>query len=208
MQQFPQGLFYNIDHWHEHSYHFGKVTDDDLFCLRDYIHDDRCTYSPNGLPTRPFVQCGMEALGSLGATINEMLLQSYDGCIRVFPAVPDDWEACFSLYAVGGFRVSAERAKTGVRFVHIVSSHGNRCVVINPWPDRLTVVERTDASSDRVEIAPDESHRIIFATDSGGAYLLRPAGETNTLPPKNYGAEKNREPKEFYEAILGKKRNY
>ena len=61
MQQFPQGLFYNIDHWHEYSYHFGKVTDDDLFCSRDYIHDDRCTYSPNGLPTRPFVQCGMEA---------------------------------------------------------------------------------------------------------------------------------------------------
>ena len=208
MQQFPQGLFYNIDHWHQHSYHYGKVTDDELFCARDYIHDDRCTYAPNGLPTRPFVQCGMEALGSLGATINEMLLQSYDGCIRVFPAVPDDWEATFSLFAVGGFQVSAERVKTGVRFVHIVSSLGNRCVAINPWPGTRVAIERTDTTAERLEIASDENERITFDTDSGGAYLLRPVGKTEPLSMTTLRGERNQSPKEFYEAILGKKRNF
>ena len=45
--------------------------------------------------------------------VTEMLFQSHDGIIRVFPALPQAWQdASFKLRAVGAFVVTATR-KTG-----------------------------------------------------------------------------------------------
>ena len=77
----------------------------------------------------------------LVAAINEMLLQSFDGRIRLFPAVPDDWDVRFAqLRAGGGFLVSAERHGGKVEYCIIESECGQTCCVANPWPDQDVVV--------------------------------------------------------------------
>lgn len=44
------------------------------------------------------------------AALNEMLLQSHDGIIRIAPAVPPEWSGRFKLHALGGFVLEAEFA--------------------------------------------------------------------------------------------------
>ena len=58
----------------------------------------------------------------------EALISSYDGIIRLFPAVPDDFSGSFdSLKARGGFTVSA-RAENGALVTARISSEKNRTV--------------------------------------------------------------------------------
>src|SRR5690606_29102129 len=86
---------------------------------RDYIHDARAHYvvnrrtDPINIPAYPFVQAGLESMGLFCVGIQEMLLQSYDGRIRVFPAVPSEWVGSFRLRAAGGFMVAAETKGQG-----------------------------------------------------------------------------------------------
>ena len=56
---------------------------------------------------------------SAAASIMELLLQSWGGKIRVFPAVPEDWnDASFDqLRAQGGFLVSASRTQPVVKAI-------------------------------------------------------------------------------------------
>jgi hypothetical protein len=76
-------------------------------------------------------------------TFNEMLLQSHDGIIRVFPALPEAWQdANFKLRAVGAFVVTATRKTGKVRPLLVQSLKGGTCRLENPWPqDRLSVRE-------------------------------------------------------------------
>ena len=48
---------------------------------------------------------------SAAASLTELLIQSWDETIRIFPAVPDHWKDCafHALRAEGGFTVSAQR---------------------------------------------------------------------------------------------------
>ncbi len=70
-----------------------------------------------------------------GMFLNEMLLQSYDGVIRVFPAVPPcDSPICFhSLRAAGGFLVSSERRNNLTQYVVVKSLAGNKLRMRNPF---------------------------------------------------------------------------
>lgn len=62
-------------------------------------------------------------------TILEMLLQSRGSRIRVFPAIPDQWEeASFDkLSAEGAFLVSAQRNAKKTVFIKVFSSKGGKC---------------------------------------------------------------------------------
>ena len=70
---------------------------------RDYLEDRAVrfrkvkvqAYAPDGVeehvadtPAWPFSRMGMESLGHFAAGLQEMLLQSHEGAIRVFPATP------------------------------------------------------------------------------------------------------------------------
>ena len=63
-----------------------------------------------------------------------MLLQSYDGTLRVCPAVPPAWNVRFDLVAQRGFRVNAELNKGKVLWVAVESQFGGPCQLIHPWP--------------------------------------------------------------------------
>jgi hypothetical protein len=71
---------------------------------------------------------------SLPAVINECLLQSYNGMIRLFPNWPAAHYAEFTtLRAVGGFLVSARMEHGEVQWVEIESLAGAVCKLLLPW---------------------------------------------------------------------------
>ncbi|MDF7800155.1 hypothetical protein P4C99_11820 [Pontiellaceae bacterium B1224] len=68
---------------------------------------------------------------SLCDSMQLMLLQSWGGTIRVFPAVSKDWKNVVfeGLLAAGGFEVSAKRQNGATQFVCIKSNAGEPCVL-------------------------------------------------------------------------------
>ncbi len=76
---------------------------------------------------------------ALPVVINECLMQSYNGQIRLFPNWPEDKAAeFFSLRAVGGFLVSAVFSEGEVRKVEILSEAGSPLRLVSPWKDGAT----------------------------------------------------------------------
>lgn len=77
---------------------------------------------------------------SAAASIMELLLQSWGGKIRVFPAVPESWnDASFDeLRAQGGFLVSASRSQGKTVWVSVKSLSGEPCVIKVPdWTNAV-----------------------------------------------------------------------
>ncbi|MEO6000480.1 MAG: glycoside hydrolase N-terminal domain-containing protein [Chitinophagaceae bacterium] len=72
---------------------------------------------------------------ALPAVVNECMMQSYDGTIRLFPNWPKDKDAVFhNLRAVGAFLVSATQKNGGVSEIKILSEKGARLKIVMPWP--------------------------------------------------------------------------
>ncbi len=85
------------------------------------------------IPMWPFRHMSMEAMSVFATAINESLLQSYDGTLRIFPAFPPDKTGRFTLHAEGGFVISAEIKSGIVQWVCIKSLSGNLCKLQLPW---------------------------------------------------------------------------
>jgi len=81
---------------------------------------------------------------SIPVVINECLMQSYDGTIRLFPNWPLDRPAAFAtLRAVGAFLVSASCANGEVGQVEILSEAGSPLRIVNPWKAGARVITAT-----------------------------------------------------------------
>lgn len=103
--------------------------------------------------------------------INEMLLQSHDGIIRVFPAIPKVWTFVRfkDLRTVGAFLVSSEYNLGNIGWILIKSTNGGMCKVLNPWKDKIKVLrvgENEELSS--------SNEVISFMTEVNSEYLLIP----------------------------------
>jgi hypothetical protein len=112
---------------------------------------------------------------ALTAPINEMLLQSYDGTIRLFPAWPLDKPARFgTLRAVGAFLVSGALVDRKAAYVVIKSEKGKPCAVANPWPGcAVAVTELADPG--RTPTALEQHGSVLcFPTRPGRTYRLSP----------------------------------
>jgi hypothetical protein len=208
LQHFPQGLFYNIDHWYNLSIYMDSLKKPDISAQRDYIYDERSHY-PNKLPAKHFIQCGLEPQSIYGAAINEMLLQSNEGKIRIFPAVPDNWATAFTLLARGAFLVSSEiRKDRTIPGVYIESRKGNICRVVNPWSGTEVSVLQVGKQGKRIKYKTEERSVVTFKTLAGYTYLIVPKGKENMLKQTVYESKTNQSPKVFIEAVLGKSRNF
>jgi hypothetical protein len=111
-----------------------------------------------------------EYLGVHLLVMNESLLQSYSGKIRVFPALPPDASLVtrFTLAAQGGFLVSSEREAGVVKYIGIKSQLGGMVTVINPWGATGADVIKADGSPVTAALGAE----ISFATDVGGIYII------------------------------------
>lgn len=226
LQLFPNGLFFNLDWWFTHSRYSPTSLDgwaNDLSCVthqRDYLDDRGAKYrgvhvrasQDEGVqehhtdtPAWPFTQPGLESHGLLAFGLQEMLLQSHEGAIRVFPAVPDSWAAEFVLLAAGCFRVESRREPFGLPvYVSITSLHGGTCRLIVPWPDGAQLFEG-DVAACREEA---DGRSVLVCASPGDRYLFGPVGcgRPDTASPREIVT--NDRPKRYREATIGKQRNY
>jgi alpha-L-fucosidase 2 len=108
-----------------------------------------------------------ETLSAVPSCINEMLLQSYEGMIRVFPAWRKD--ARFeNLRTYGAFLVSSEKMKGDVQYISITSEKGQICTVENPWNGKIpTITENGKPVKPTVK-----GNLLTFPTREGKVYLI------------------------------------
>jgi len=126
------------------------------------------------MPTCPDAPM-LEGGSSTVAAVTEMLLHSHEGCIRVFPALPDpDADAQFHrLRAMGAHLVSACRRDGDVEWVRIESLAGRPVTLANPWwPERRLTVLQGDGKA----LPTDGDATITFQTRPGTDYLIVPVG--------------------------------
>lgn len=111
---------------------------------------------------------------ALPAVINECLMQSYDGIIRLFPNTGTMNDARFStLRARGGFLVSASMNANNVSEFIIKSEVGGKCRFMNPWPGEVPTVNNGTVKC----VNPKGKDIWEFTTSPGETYSLSPNGE-------------------------------
>lgn len=127
---------------------------------------------PNGLYTGMSIarygHCGVftEVLGAV-APLNEMLLQSWDGAIALFPRWPLNMPASFENFrAEGAFLVSAACSGGQVTACTIRSLAGGSCVV---YADLKTAVQ---CGGQAIRTGADAFGRLTFETGADGLYEL------------------------------------
>jgi alpha-L-fucosidase 2 len=125
-----------------------------------------------------------EAGSGAAEAINQMLLQSWGGTIRLFPALPDAWrEASFTdLRAEGAFLVSADLCDRRIVHATIRSEAGGACRVLNSFGGEV-MVEGTN----QVQVG----EFIEFSTQAGGVYVIRPKAAVSLESPAS-GVPKER----------------
>ena len=82
---------------------------------------------------------------ALPVVINECMMQSYNGIIRLFPNWPAETDAHFQdLRAVGAFLVSSSFSGGNIDFISIRSEAGGILRIIIPW-DEGAVIHKNDS---------------------------------------------------------------
>lgn len=119
---------------------------------------------------------GIECCSGVPSAINEMLMQSHEDIIRLFPVWPKHKDARFNqLRTVGAFLVSAALRNGVVGEISIVSEKGRRCKLENPWPEAvITITEEHNGISEVVHYGlTDEGRQLAFNTKLGATYTFR-----------------------------------
>ncbi len=103
------------------------------------------------------------------AVVSELLLQSSDHIVRVFPAWPKNQDASFKqLRAKGGFLVSAALSEGEVPQVTVESTVGGWYAMLSPWP--AVTLRRND----NTEPLKADSHGVVrLSTRSGETLVFR-----------------------------------
>lgn len=108
------------------------------FCLKNTFHanGDQSRSGKSLFLYRPFTLEGNFAFAS---GIQEMLLQSHSGVVRVFPAIPADWKdvSFRQLRAMGAFLVSARMEGGKVTSVVVESEKGGDFKWLSPFSGKV-----------------------------------------------------------------------
>ncbi len=143
-----------------------------------------------------YYPCMMEFTGEMLVALNEMLLQSHNDLIRVFPAIPDgdpeyerlhrhgyplsDWVNRYIKYdawenvhfdkllAKGAFEVSAQLSGRKLDFIRIYSKKGGKVNVSSPFmPEEIGVF------CDGEKVPFEKNDNVVpFDTKTGQAYII------------------------------------
>ncbi|MHB1295949.1 MAG: glycosyl hydrolase family 95 catalytic domain-containing protein [Anaerolineae bacterium] len=162
------------DRWQFYPNGFGHYGPRDIqkaeAALRFRTNPVRDAANPQGprfrFPQWPFRHMGMESMSVLATAMNEALLQSHDGVLRIAPAATGA-AARFTLHAVGGYTVSAELREGTPLWVAIESTRGGACLLANPWP---TAYPTCDGRA----LPADSSRTLCLETSAGQRWLLAP----------------------------------
>jgi hypothetical protein len=162
----------------------------------------------------PFRHFGTEAIFIVTTALNEMLLQSHEEVIRLCPALPDEMDAAFTLFARGGFKISTQKMKGRINWVWIESLQGNTLNLESPWSIGSPIYVWSRSGEGQISEKPEkcikvEDGTLTFGTQAGVSYLV----SDNIHAVKNWSettipAAQNESPKQLGPAILGKPRMF
>jgi alpha-L-fucosidase 2 len=132
------------------------------FCLSNSFHanGDQCGGRNSSYTYRPFT---LEGNFAFAAGIQEMLLQSHDGAIRIFPAVPAEWkEVSFKdLRAEGGFLISADRSGGRLTELTVKGEAGGE-VVLEDIPSDFNLPAHARREGNRVRFQMERGQELTL----------------------------------------------
>ena len=103
---------------------------------------------------------------ALPVVINECVMQSYNGIIRLFPNWKNNTNAEFKTFrAVGAFLVSAKIEKGKIGKIEIFSENGGKLKIYNPWKTGASITigkEIKKIKNDILEIETQKGETIFI----------------------------------------------
>jgi len=138
------------------------------YYLDFFIKHDRVSPTTMYAEGNPVIESPL----SFATCIHDMLLQSWDGIIRVFPGSPEKWgDVAFKdLRTQGAFLVSAKKKVGVTQFVTAKSLIGSPCFL------------QTDITNPKIYINGSPALKSQFSVDEGGMYKIAlKKGETVTF---------------------------
>ena len=112
--------------------------------------------------------------GFVATIIHEMLMQSWEGIIDVFPCVPSIWEkseiSFHNLVAEGSFLVSSRWKDGYIKWICIHSLQGGLCRV--RWPKEWKKVKVSTKQKEQEIIFKANGDCIDFITEAGSEYII------------------------------------
>lgn len=120
----------------------------EAFVLRNSFHcnGDQSGKGYSQFTYRPFT---LEGNFAAGTAVQELLLQSHNGIIRVFPCVPEIWSNVrfVRLRAEGGFIISAQKEQGKVKKILIQSDKGEQGTLLSPFTGEKITFTLTPGST-------------------------------------------------------------
>ncbi len=169
-QVFPSGLSHFKDAWAEagsgSEYRVRLLDGSEDHTPWSKMHE-KAEFDRVTVPQSPYLHCYLETMGQLFAAVNESLLDSRDGVIRVFPCPTGKGLAMFRLLARGGCFVTAEK-DGDVRYIALDALREDDFTVAIPWKGE-TCLYRGGA----VDYAP-EAERLTLHLQPGHPLVLCP----------------------------------
>lgn len=138
------------------------------FCLPNSFHvnGDQSGKGYSKFKYRPFT---LEGNFAYAAGLQEMLLQSHEDFIRLFPAIPAAWEtAAFADFlAQGGYTISAEKRNASAIHAVISSAQGGELKIMNPFNQPCRVNDKPLAKDAiwHTHLKPNEEIVVDFVVE-------------------------------------------
>jgi hypothetical protein len=134
------------------------------------LHDEATNQSYNNMAVH-HNGGGIENINVTTSGLDEMLLQSFQNDIKVFPDWPANTNAKFGdLLAYGDFLISSSESGNTAQYIRVVSQHGGNFTFTNPWSGSVELYRNgTDTGT-------VSGSKITIATSAGDTLALAPAG--------------------------------
>jgi hypothetical protein len=134
---------------------------------------ERSQHSVNGLANwdKKYGEFYIEETGIVAAALQEILVQDYDGLLRIAPAAPPGWDVEGSVYVRGRTKVDVQVAGGVVATAVIEAGAAQSFRVRNPWP--ADAVDIISGSTGARIVKGDSNPVLTFHAEAGVCYLLQ-----------------------------------
>jgi Glycosyl hydrolase family 95 catalytic domain len=133
---------------------------------------ERSQHSINGLANwdKQYGEFYIEQVGVVAATLREVLVQDYDGLLRIAPAVPPGWDIDGEVYVRGKTKIDVQ-VRDGVVTTAVIEAGTTQAFEVrNPWPGQQVDIVSGGAGAKIVSAGTDSTFR--FRVFAGASYLL------------------------------------
>ncbi|MGH9400890.1 MAG: glycosyl hydrolase family 95 catalytic domain-containing protein [Terriglobia bacterium] len=133
---------------------------------------ERSQHSINGLANwdKQYGEFYIEQVGVVAATLQEALVQDYDGLIRIAPAVPPGWDIDGSVYVRGKTKVDVQVRNGAVTTAVVEAGATQEFRIRNPWPDQQ--VDIISGRTGAMIAKKDADSIVVFRGTAGTRYLV------------------------------------